>query len=120
MYEVLGLQKGASEDEIKKAYRKLAMKHHPDKGGDPEEFKKIQAAYDILSDPQKKENFDRFGTADGPPQGFPGGGGFQPIYLPKCLVEGMDRKALRNVQTFTMKYVYHLRNRTVGPSVICV
>jgi len=85
MYEVLGLQKGASDDEIKKAYRKLAMKHHPDKGGDPEEFKKIQGAYDVLSDPQKRENFDRFGTTEGPPQGggFPAdifaqmfGGGF--------------------------------------------
>lgn len=78
MYEVLGLDKGASDADIKKAYRKLAMKHHPDKGGDPEQFKKIQAAYDVLSDPQKKENFDRFGTPDPQPQGFPGGfpGGF--------------------------------------------
>jgi len=86
MYEVLGLERGASDADVKKAYRKLAMKHHPDKGGDPEQFKKIQAAYDILSDPEKKENLDRFGTPDGPPQqphGFPGdifsqmfGGGF--------------------------------------------
>lgn len=73
MYDVLGLDKGASDADIKKAYRKLAMKHHPDKGGDPEQFKKIQGAYDILSDPQKKENFDRFGTAEGPQNGFPGG-----------------------------------------------
>lgn len=69
-YGALGLQRGATEDEVKKAYRKLALKHHPDKPtGNAEEFKKIQGAYDILSDPQKKENFDRFGTADGPPQG---------------------------------------------------
>jgi len=74
-YEALGVSKGASDDEIKKAYRKLAIKHHPDKGGDPEQFKKVQGAYDILSDSEKRQNFDRFGTADGPPQqqGFPGG-----------------------------------------------
>lgn len=74
-YGTLGIQKGASEDEVKKAYRKLAMKHHPDKGGDPEQFKKIQGAYDILSDSQKRQNFDQFGNAGGPqgPQGFPGG-----------------------------------------------
>lgn len=68
-YEALGVPNTASEDEIKKAYRKLAIKHHPDKGGDPEEFKKIQGAYDILSDSEKRQNFDRFGTADAPPQG---------------------------------------------------
>jgi len=74
MYEVLGLDKGASDADIKKAYRKLAMKHHPDKGGDPEQFKKIQAAYDLLSDPEKRGNFDRFGTAE--PQGFGNQGPF--------------------------------------------
>jgi len=47
------------------------MQHHPDKGGDPEQFKQIQGAYDILSDPQKRQNFDQFGSADGP-QGGPG------------------------------------------------
>jgi DnaJ-class molecular chaperone len=72
MYDVLGLDKSASPDDIRKAYRKLIMVHHPDKGGDPEKFKKIQEAYEVLSDPQKKENFDRFGTPDGPQmQGMP-------------------------------------------------
>ncbi len=47
-YEILGLNTSASDDDVKKAYRKLAMKHHPDKGGDPEEFKKIQTAYDRI------------------------------------------------------------------------
>lgn len=74
-YEALGVSKGASDEEIKKAYRKHVLRTHPDKGGDPEQFKKVQGAYDILSDAEKRQNFDRFGTADGPPQhqGFPGG-----------------------------------------------
>ena len=66
-YEVLGIQRNASDSEIKKAYRKLAMVHHPDKGGNPEQFKEIQNAYDILSDSEKRQNFDRFGTTDAPP-----------------------------------------------------
>ncbi len=57
-YSTLGVQRNASEDEIKKAYRKLAMKHHPDRGGDEATFKKISEAYDVLSDPKKKEIFD--------------------------------------------------------------
>jgi DnaJ-class molecular chaperone len=69
-YEALGVQKGATDEEVKKAYRKLAMKHHPDKGGDPEQFKKIQGAYDILSDPQKRQSFDQFGS-ENPPGGSP-------------------------------------------------
>ena len=69
MYDVLGLTRDATADDIKKAYRKLAREHHPDKGGDPEKFKKVQEAYEVLSDPEKRENFDRFGTPDAPPQG---------------------------------------------------
>jgi len=68
-YKTLGLDNTATQDEIKKAYRKAAIKTHPDKGGDPEQFKKVQSAYDVLSDPQKRQNFDQFGTTDGPPQG---------------------------------------------------
>jgi len=57
-YEVLGVERGASETDIKKAYRKLAMQHHPDKGGDPEKFKSITEAYEILSDPVKRRKYD--------------------------------------------------------------
>lgn len=78
-YAALGLQKGASDDEIKKAFRKLAIKYHPDKNqGDKEaenKFKEINEAYQVLSDPEKKERYDRFGTVDFDGSGF-GGGGF--------------------------------------------
>eukprot|EP00924_Labyrinthula_sp_SR-Ha-C_P008481 maker-scaffold_32-snap-gene-1.35-mRNA-1 protein AED:0.01 eAED:0.01 QI:408/1/1/1/1/1/2/442/413 len=71
-YEALGVSKNASAAEIKKAYRKLAIKHHPDKGGDQETFKKISEAYDVLSTPEKKEMYDKYGK-EGLEQG--GGGG---------------------------------------------
>ena len=57
-YETLGISKESSQNEIKKAYRSLAKKHHPDKGGDEEVFKKINDAYNILSDPSKKQQYD--------------------------------------------------------------
>lgn len=79
-YEVLGLQKGASDSEIKRAYRKLAMKYHPDKNpGDKkaeENFKEINEAYSVLSDPDKKSKYDRFGHAGVDPNAGFGGGGF--------------------------------------------
>lgn len=73
-YDILGVGKSASQDEIKKAFRKLAQKYHPDAGGDEEKFKQINEAYAVLSDPQKKAQYDRFGTVDGNP--FAGYGGY--------------------------------------------
>jgi len=68
-YETLGIQKNASKDEIKKAFRKLAQQHHPDKGGDEKKFKEINEAYSTLTNDQKKAQYDQFGQSD-----FGGGG----------------------------------------------
>src|SRR5919199_3068020 len=81
LYDTLGVSKTASQDEIKKAYRKLVRQYHPDKNpGDTsaeERFKEVQAAYDVLSDPEKRKQYDRFGAANGRPgAGGPGPGGF--------------------------------------------
>jgi molecular chaperone DnaJ len=62
-YDILGIEKGASDDEIKKAYRKLAHQHHPDKqGGDEAKFKEINEAYQVLSDKEKRSQYDQFGS----------------------------------------------------------
>lgn len=75
-YKILGVNKGASEEEIKKAFRKLAHAHHPDKsGGDEAKFKEVSEAYAVLSDKKKREQYDRFGSAGA--GGF-NGAGFDP------------------------------------------
>ena len=81
-YKVLGVERGASDEDLKKAYRTLAMKYHPDRNKDDPtaeaKFKEISEAYDVMKDPQKKAAYDRFGSAafDGSMGGFrPGGAG---------------------------------------------
>jgi molecular chaperone DnaJ len=74
-YEILGVAKSASADEIKRAYRKLALEHHPDRhGGQDSKFKELGEAYETLKDPQKRTAYDQFGHAGA--QGFNGAGGF--------------------------------------------
>src|SRR4029450_11871048 len=77
-YEVLGVNKDASEDDIKKAYRKLAMKHHPDRNPDnpksEERFKEAKEAYEVLSDARKRGAYDQFGHAGVDPSAAAGAG----------------------------------------------
>lgn len=87
-YEVLGIGKNASEDDVKKAYRKLAMKYHPDRNpdskGSEDKFKEAKEAYEMLSDPQKREAYDRYGHAGVDPNmgagGFSGNAGFSDAF----------------------------------------
>ena len=73
LYEVLGVERDASEEDIKKAYRHKARQEHPDAGGDSEEFKEVTAAYEVLKNPEARANYDRYGDPRGPGGG--GGGG---------------------------------------------
>ncbi len=76
LYDVLNVERGADANTIRKAYMKLAREHHPDKGGDAELFKKIQKAYEVLSDDQRREMYDATGhDGEGAPEGGGGGGG---------------------------------------------
>lgn len=77
-YDILGVPKSASADEIKRAFRKLAQEHHPDKGGDPEKFKEVNEAYQVLTDTEKRQQYDQYGQtfeqarSQGGFQGFEG------------------------------------------------
>ena len=61
LYDMLNVDPNSNQDDIKKAYRKLAIRHHPDKGGDEAKFKEISRAYEILSDPEKRKQYDQYG-----------------------------------------------------------
>lgn len=80
LYETLGVEKDADAKTIKKAYRKLAVKHHPDKGGDEQKFKEISAAYEVLSDEEKRAKYDKFGLEGLEGEGGGGPGGADDIF----------------------------------------
>lgn len=94
-YSILGVSRNASQKELKSAYRKLAMKHHPDKGGDGQKFAKINEAYDTLSDPQKRQAYDnpqsqyRFNTNNM--------GGFEDIFAQQFGFGGRPPRRNQNI-----------------------
>lgn len=79
LYDVLGVPKNATEAEIKKAFRKKALEHHPDKGGDEAQFKEVNAAYEVLGNAEKRELYDKYGL-EGVKNGGGGMSGFEDIF----------------------------------------
>jgi DnaJ-class molecular chaperone len=115
-YQTLGVAKTATPDEIKKAYRKLASKHHPDKGGDTAIFQKIQTAYDILSNPQKRQEYDNPMPQGNPFGGFPGGfqfhtngGSFEDIFemFNRQQQRRPQQQIFRTTIAITLEQVYY-------------
>ena len=80
LYNTLGVNKNASDRDIKTAYKKKAMEHHPDKGGDQEESKRIQGAYEVLSDPDKRAQYDNPNPFEQFGGGMGGGNPFESIF----------------------------------------
>ena len=111
-YELLGVPKNASDQDLKSAFKKKAMQYHPDKGGDPEKFKQINEAYQILSDAEKRQMYDQYGTAD--PQQFQNqhnfnSGNFQDIF--GQMFGGMSMQS--NSQRSRGKNIVHEVNLTL-------
>lgn len=114
-YEVLGVKKGASEDEIKKAYRRLAMKHHPDRNSDDSEaearFKEAKEAYEVLGNPEMRAKYDQFGFAglDGMAQGFHSAEGFGDIFGDLFSdIFGSSRRGARQARGADLQYLMEL------------
>jgi DnaJ-class molecular chaperone len=118
-YSTLGVSKDASQDEIKRAFRRLASQHHPDKGGDTQKFQEIQAAYDTLSDPDKRSAYDnpapQFGQGfpqQGMPPGFEDvinqmfGGGFNPFGF-RNAAQPQRNRTLNIQTTVSLEDAYH-------------
>jgi curved DNA-binding protein len=115
-YNILGVTKSSSQDEIKKAYRKLAMKHHPDRGGDSAKFQEIQNAYETLSNPQKRQEYDnpmpefRFNTGNMD--------GFEDIFSQFGFGRRQQRPPTRRNSSITIQVKMTLKEVLEGKDVV--
>lgn len=115
LYDVLGVEPSASQEEIRRAYRKLALRNHPDKGGDPEKFKEISSAYKVLSNPEKRSVYDGYGL-DGL-RGSPRTAGFDDVFYGRrsrgrSRERGKVRPILREVEV-TLDQIFWRKKVTV-------
>jgi molecular chaperone DnaJ len=111
LYELLGVDRNASRDDIRKAYRALARQHHPDVSADPEaedRFKQIQGAYEILSDPAKRQRYDAFGSGGGPGTGFTDIGDIFEMFFGQAVGRSPGRRASRTRHGESLGTVVHL------------
>jgi DnaJ-class molecular chaperone len=114
-YSILGINKNASEQDIRKAYKKLSMKHHPDRGGNEEQFKKINEAYSTLKDPQRRSAYDNpqpqynFNTSNM-------GGGFEDIFS-HAFGPGFARQQRQRNRDIQLQYTIDLKDSFTGKNI---
>jgi curved DNA-binding protein len=126
-YSQLGLQRGASDEDIKKAYRSMAMKHHPDRGGDEQKFKEISTAYEALTDPEKKRIIDmggdpnaqsgRFRHGNNPFEFHFGAGDINDIFGNFGFGGGFGRQPMRKNKSFNVNVEVTLEDILLGKDI---
>ncbi len=113
-YQILGVNRTASDAEIKAAYRKLAMQYHPDRGGDSKRFSQINEAYEVLKDPQRRAQYDNPQPQGFGPNGFQGMGGFEDLFANF----GFNRRQVMKNRNVQIGHTIELEDVFKGKSVI--
>jgi curved DNA-binding protein len=115
-YNTLGVKRGASAEEIKRAYRSLAMKHHPDRGGDEKKFKEISEAYDVLGNTEKRQQYDNPQSFGFNNQGFGNGDPFEDIFA-QAFGFGQRRQRVRRNRDIQIAYTLDLQECFTGKEI---